>query len=217
MSTTRRKRGRPPVAKTDGRDDIKKAALSEFAKRGFKGASIDQIAKTAGVAKPLIHYHFASKDELWKLTVKEAYDLFQAEALKLATQLSQQPPEEILGSFGRIVVRFAADRADLVQITINETRQGGERADWLMETYLVPMYRAVLGVLEHVQDSEGSQRRFGSHMIPSMFGALIFPFIDSGAVSEAFKTDVFSEDYIAEQADYVEMLMRASMQAGSSK
>ena len=75
MSTTRRKRGRPPVAKTDGRDDIKKAALSEFAKRGFRGASIDQIAKTAGVAKPLIHYHFASKDELWKLTVKEAYDL----------------------------------------------------------------------------------------------------------------------------------------------
>ena len=75
MSTRRRKRGRPPVAKTDGRDDIKKAALSEFAKRGFKGASIDQIAKTAGVAKPLIHYHFASKDELWKLTVKEAYDL----------------------------------------------------------------------------------------------------------------------------------------------
>lgn len=215
MSTTKRKRGRPPVAKTDGRDDIKKAALSEFAKRGFKGASIDQIAKTAGVAKPLIHYHFASKDELWKLTVKEAYDLFQAEALKLAAQLSQQPPEEILGLFGRTVVRFAADRADLVQIAIDETRQGGERADWLMETYLVPMYRAVLAVLEDVQESKDSQRHFGSHMIPSMFGAIIFPFIDAGAVSEAFKTEVFSEDYIAKQADFVEMLVRASMREGN--
>ena len=217
MSTTKRKRGRPPVAKTDGRDDIKKAALSEFAKCGFNGASIGQIAKTAGVAKPLIHYHFASKDELWKLTVKEAYDLFQAEALKLTAQLGQQPPEEILGSFGRTVVRFAANHVDLVQIAIDETRQGGERADWLVETYLVPMYRAVLAVLEHVQDSEGSQRRFGSHMIPSMFGAIIFPFIDAGAVFEAFKTEVFSEDYIAEQAEYVEILIQASMRVGNSE
>jgi len=95
--------------------------------------------------------------------------------------------------------------------------QGGERADWLTETYLVPMYRAVLAVLENVQDSEGSKRRFGSHMIPSIFGAIIFPFIDAGTVSAAFKTEVFSEDYIAEQADYVEMLIRASMPAGSSK
>jgi hypothetical protein len=108
-----------------------------------------------------------------------------------------------------------ADRADLVQIAIDETRQGGERADWLMKTYLVPMYRAVFAVLENVQDSEGNRRSFGSHMIPSMFGAIIFPFIDAGAVSEAFKTEVFSEDYIAEQADYVEMLIRASLQEGN--
>jgi AcrR family transcriptional regulator len=41
------------------------AALEVFAEHGFGGASLDQIARRAGVTKPLLYRHFASKSEIY--------------------------------------------------------------------------------------------------------------------------------------------------------
>ena len=46
------------------RTTILEAAIAVFGERGYHGASIDLIAKQAGVSKALIYEHFASKREL---------------------------------------------------------------------------------------------------------------------------------------------------------
>src|SRR5262249_10424519 len=46
------------------RDALLDAAASVFAKRGFHGASLDEIAATAGYTRGAIYKHFADKDEL---------------------------------------------------------------------------------------------------------------------------------------------------------
>lgn len=205
----KRGRGRPKLDASDGREDIKRAALAEFARHGFKGASIDQIADSAGVAKRLIHYHFGSKDELWKQAVSEAFELFRLEAIKFGTEVSQKTPEDAVGAFAHAIVRFAAERTYLLQIAIDETRQGGDRAQWLKDTYLVPLHRIMLAVLNTISASEADQRTFASHVIPSIFGAINFAFIDADVVAEAYEVDVFDEAYVNEQADFIAMLLRA--------
>src|ERR1700732_3366051 len=40
------------------------SAARVFAQRGYHAASISQIARMAGVTKPVIYHHFASKQEL---------------------------------------------------------------------------------------------------------------------------------------------------------
>jgi len=47
------------------REDILKAALSEFDARGFRETSMDRIAQTAQVSKRTVYNHFASKDVLF--------------------------------------------------------------------------------------------------------------------------------------------------------
>jgi len=47
------------------RDKIVVAALQEFAAYGKEGARVDRIARTAGVNKAMIYYHFHSKDNLY--------------------------------------------------------------------------------------------------------------------------------------------------------
>jgi TetR/AcrR family transcriptional regulator, transcriptional repressor of bet genes len=46
------------------REEIIKAFMSVVANKGYAGASIQEIAKAAGLTPGLIHYHFKSKQEI---------------------------------------------------------------------------------------------------------------------------------------------------------
>lgn len=41
-----------------------------FAERGFHGASMDELARRAGVSKPVIYDHFGSKEQLFAMCVR---------------------------------------------------------------------------------------------------------------------------------------------------
>jgi AcrR family transcriptional regulator len=48
------------------RELIAAAAAELFAKRGYRGASIDEIARRSGVTPPVLYEHFDSKRELYR-------------------------------------------------------------------------------------------------------------------------------------------------------
>jgi AcrR family transcriptional regulator len=54
------------------RERILRAAARLYAVRGFEGTSMRDIAAVAGVTKPLIFYHFASKERLYASLLREA-------------------------------------------------------------------------------------------------------------------------------------------------
>lgn len=47
------------------REAILDAALDVFSEHGFRGATLDQIAATAGLSKPNVLYYFASKEAIY--------------------------------------------------------------------------------------------------------------------------------------------------------
>ncbi|MGI2326928.1 TetR/AcrR family transcriptional regulator [Planococcus sp. YIM B11945] len=49
-------------------------ALDYFAKDGYEGASLSQIAAEAGIKKPSIYAHFSGKDDLFLSAMKYALD-----------------------------------------------------------------------------------------------------------------------------------------------
>ncbi len=60
MSTKKRVRLSAP----ERREVIEQAAAEVFAERGYRGASIDEICRRAGVTPPVLYDHFKSKLEL---------------------------------------------------------------------------------------------------------------------------------------------------------
>lgn len=62
------------------------AAMEVFLERGFEGASMDAIARAAGVSKPVVYDCFASKDELFKA-------LFQREEARVTDEIRASLPE----------------------------------------------------------------------------------------------------------------------------
>src|ERR671938_1604339 len=58
---------KPPrkrLSAEDRRTAILDSALEVFSRRGYNGASIDEIAHAAGISKALIYEHFPSKKDL---------------------------------------------------------------------------------------------------------------------------------------------------------
>ena len=78
-----------------------------FAERGFAKASMDELARRAGVTKPVIYDLFGSKDGLFRACLEGL-------ALRLAEQIAEaarahEEPEARLRAGGLAFLRFAAD------------------------------------------------------------------------------------------------------------
>src|SRR2546423_964921 len=62
----------PPKLTNDRALRISSAARDEFARRGFAGARVDQIARRAGVNKQLLFYYYHSKRGLFHAVLSDA-------------------------------------------------------------------------------------------------------------------------------------------------
>jgi AcrR family transcriptional regulator len=63
-------------ARTDAdatRRNILEVATAEFARKGFSGARIDEIAARTNTSKRMIYYYFADKEDLFVAVLEEAY------------------------------------------------------------------------------------------------------------------------------------------------
>lgn len=58
----------------DRRETVERAATEVFAERGYRGASIDEIARRSGVTPPVVYDHFASKRDLYQRLLERHYD-----------------------------------------------------------------------------------------------------------------------------------------------
>jgi AcrR family transcriptional regulator len=66
---------RPPLGSgSDARSEILAAALRQFAHNGYAGASVQDIVSEAKVTKPVLYYHFGSKEGLYTALVDWAAD-----------------------------------------------------------------------------------------------------------------------------------------------
>src|SRR5258706_14072171 len=66
-----------PARQENGRRDLMDIAIDCFARFGYQGASIDRIAKAAGLTKGAIYYHFKDKEELLFEAVKNRVSQFE--------------------------------------------------------------------------------------------------------------------------------------------
>jgi AcrR family transcriptional regulator len=112
-------------------------ALWLFGEKGFDGATIREIAESAGVNHALINYHFGSKEALWK----SAVDLLFARLNQVLETAAREAADiEDPGGRMRVIlthyIRYCAAHPEHARIMVQESTSENDRLAWAVEHHI---------------------------------------------------------------------------------
>ncbi len=119
-----------------GREAILNAAIEVFARKGYAGSSIREICQAAGVTKPVLYYHFRSKEHLYQELMIDCFSYSQ----KLILQASKSA-----GSLRERLVR-------IVYEDLQAVRKAPVRAQFVLRMIFSPERQRPF--FDYVRESE---------------------------------------------------------------
>ena len=103
------------------RRDIIAAAMKEFAEKGLAGARVDNIAAQTRTTKPMIYYHFGSKEKLYAAVMEEAYGGVRSKEQGL--HLDDLSPEQALQRLVEVTFDHHAAHPEHVRLVCVENME----------------------------------------------------------------------------------------------
>jgi TetR/AcrR family fatty acid metabolism transcriptional regulator len=167
---------RPP-ARGDKRDRILAAATRVFARHGFFGAQVADVAREAEVAAGTVYLYFRSKDDLLASIFEKTVAAAIAEGREALAGIDA--PEERLRRIARLhLARLGADR-DLAVVFQVELRQTTK----FMAQFSATGVRQYLGIIRDVV-SDGQRRGCFRHdLSPTLIAKMFFGALDEMATN----------------------------------
>ena len=114
---------RKPKAPEANRARIVKAAIDEFASRGFKGASMDAIAARTHTTRAMINYYFGSKEKLYLAVLERVYgEIREAEG---ELDLDHLAPLDAVSRIVEFTYNYYVTHEGFVRLVVAENQARG--------------------------------------------------------------------------------------------
>jgi AcrR family transcriptional regulator len=115
-----RRRYAPRMAPEKRREQLIDAALNVIVEQGYEGVSIESIARTAGVTRPVIYDHFSNLGRLLQALIEreEAYALAQLEDVVPSAPHATGDPPVMFAAGVRRFLDAVASRPDTWRIIL---------------------------------------------------------------------------------------------------
>jgi TetR/AcrR family transcriptional regulator len=159
----------PRATPSTSRERILAAAANEFAARGYAGANMDRIARTARLNKAMIYYHFASKAALYREILHDMFGAVRARVAGVAE--SDLPPREKIRRYVAAIAGEAEARPHFPPIWLREIAEGGTHID----AATIAHVRGVLGALRAILEEGHRAGRFHRVNPLVLHGGIIAP------------------------------------------
>ena len=123
VSAARASAMRKPKDPEANRAGILVAAIAEFASRGYKGASMDQIAARTNTTRGLINYYFGSKEKLYLAVLEHVYGEIRDAERQL--ELDHLPPVAAIRNIVEFTYDYYVAHEYFVRIVVAENQAKG--------------------------------------------------------------------------------------------
>ena len=148
---------RKPKAPEANRAHIVRAAIDEFAARGFKGASMDAIADRTDTTRALINYYFGSKEKVYLAVLEHVYsEIRHAEGL---LDLDHLDPTAAIRRIVEFTFTYYLEHEGFVRLVVAENQARGRhfRKSKTMRSLNRPIIETLARVIARGQ-ADGSFR-----------------------------------------------------------
>jgi len=155
------------TAAADKRRLILDAAVRVFARQGFNGCRVSDIADEAGVAYGLVYHYFRSKDEVLDTLFLERWNVL-LEAIRETDQQDISPREKLYAIASFIVDSYRHD-PELMKVIIVEVTRAANSFGQTQLAKIREAYELIANIVEKAQD-EGAFK----DTITPQFAAMAF-------------------------------------------
>jgi TetR/AcrR family transcriptional regulator len=111
---------RDPAA---SRGALMAAAVAEFARKGFAGARVDEIAAAAGLNKQLVYHYFGSKQGLYLAALESVYVEIREKERMLS--LGELEPMEAMAQLVGFSFDYLTEHPEFIALLADENRNKG--------------------------------------------------------------------------------------------
>ena len=170
-----------PAVPFDTKERIIACAEEEFARKGFAGARIQEIAERVGVTKAMIYYYFDSKERLLREVLQRI--LFELIALSQEILNRDPPPLEALEEFYRGFFHYTARHRNFSRLTTMDLGSEGAYLRTMFQNFFRPLFeRGVRFIEEGMRRGEFRPVDARQYLV-SIYGMTISYFADAEFVN----------------------------------
>lgn len=188
-------------------------ASKKFAQHGYEAVSTGEIARAADMSQAIIHYHFGTKEELWRESITFMItELDQRFPLHMS-ELRDLDPLMRLKVMIRRFVALSAYQPDLARILVHETLAESPRLKWLVDTFVRARLMALDDTLRQANAS-GTTKLIPTYIATNaILNACSFMFSLAPLVRMVHNVDVQTDQAVVEISDnLLEMLLNGLSQ-----
>lgn len=207
MTTRATSSSRPIRARRDAtatRKALIAAAIGEFSAKGFEGARVDEIARSAQVNKQLVYHYFDSKQGLYLVALESVYAEIREEEKQLS--LGALDPLQAMSQLVAFSFDYLAAHPEFIALLADENRNKGQHI--LGSTPLRKMHSPFIGMLEATLERGVATGVFHDkfdaiNLYISIAGISYFFFSNNHTLSAIFGRDLMSHKARAERLSHM--------------
>lgn len=200
-SATKSPRARRERNPEETRRRILGAAETEFARKGYDGARLRDVALAAGVHHALLHHYYGDKQGLFRVVVERAFAAASDKAYEALRSTSDV--RELTERYVETLVDFFADNPNLVQIlhfaSLDEGSPAYAACEEIGQNLVRPLLEATAVTVEAAQKAGAIRDDIGPRRLVALsMGAAAYVFQEASFFTTFLGDDVRTPAALAE-------------------
>ena len=154
---------------------IFESAIKIFSESGYRGATMDDIAANAGLAKGTLYYHFTSKEEIFNFIVEEGLKILQNQVIEVQ-EMNIGPIEKLI-KICKIQLTFLYGYTDFFKVVMSQLWGNESRQDELRQkirTYINEIEINIKNAMADDQIQKGDTELIAFQFFGSLCSSAIY-------------------------------------------
>lgn len=158
---------------------IFQSAMKIFSENGYNGATMDDIAINAGVAKGTLYYHFKSKEEIFKYVISEGMEIVTQE-MREVTANEQNSIDKLVALWKNQISMVYRNRdffkVIMSQVWGQESRQAELRE--VIKAYISEIEKYIKDAVASEEDQKGQTTFMAYTFLGTMVSGALYELIN---------------------------------------